>query len=435
MKKIDVFLSYEHNMKSVVDRICSVLENDNIRCWYAPRDVIGDYATSIVNAIDEASIFVVVLNNAASKSVHVLNEVEMAYKRIVDKEDALTILPFKLDKDDLSRAMEYYIKRLHWIDASAQGIDKAILELKNKIVTILRPDSIPKAPVEKRTKNTYYNDENEDERERLKLQKEILQQFDENIYDDVCSRFETLKVLDLGSSNGDFILDKMGNRANLEYLLGVDFDQTAVDNANAKCVNKNIRFIQCDLDSENVSEDLVRVCDEFGKRKFNIINISMLLLHLENPLNLLRAVRKVAETGALLIVKDIDDGQNIAFPDPEGKFQHAIKLCAQNPFSGYRLSGREVPYLLKKSGYKDIKLLKCGLDSLGMDYDEKAALFDIYFPFSKAEFATLAERFPDNSIYAENSKWFADNYSYLQNSFMNEDFFFSLGFMLFTATK
>ena len=129
MNKVDVFLSYEHNMKSVVDHICSVLEAEGIRCWYAPRDVNGDYATSIVNAIDEANIFVVVLNNAASKSVHVLNEVEIAYKRIIEKESELTILPFKLDSEDLSKAMEYYIKRLHWIDASTQGIENAILEL------------------------------------------------------------------------------------------------------------------------------------------------------------------------------------------------------------------------------------------------------------------------------------------------------------------
>ena len=78
MGKIDVFLSYEHSMKSVVDHICAALEQDGIRCWYAPRDVMGDYATSIMNAIDEARVFVVVLNNAASESVHVLNEVENA---------------------------------------------------------------------------------------------------------------------------------------------------------------------------------------------------------------------------------------------------------------------------------------------------------------------------------------------------------------------
>ena len=58
MKKADVFLSYEHSMRTVVEHICSVLEADGISCWYAPRDVMGDYATSIVDAIDNARVFV-----------------------------------------------------------------------------------------------------------------------------------------------------------------------------------------------------------------------------------------------------------------------------------------------------------------------------------------------------------------------------------------
>lgn len=32
MGKTDVFLSYEHSLKSIVDRICAELENDGIRC-------------------------------------------------------------------------------------------------------------------------------------------------------------------------------------------------------------------------------------------------------------------------------------------------------------------------------------------------------------------------------------------------------------------
>lgn len=59
-------MSYEHSMRTVVEHICSVLEADGISCWYAPRDVMGDYAASIVDAIDNARVFVVVLNSAAS---------------------------------------------------------------------------------------------------------------------------------------------------------------------------------------------------------------------------------------------------------------------------------------------------------------------------------------------------------------------------------
>lgn len=152
-------------MSTVVEHICSVLEADGISCWYAPRDVMGDYATSIVDAIDNARVFVVVLNGTASQSAHVLNEVEIAYKRILDSQDELAILPFKLNDDQLSKAMEYYIKRLHWIQAGDQGIDRAIEELKTKIAAIVRPGRSQSA---KRTSNHYYDEGDEDERKRRK---------------------------------------------------------------------------------------------------------------------------------------------------------------------------------------------------------------------------------------------------------------------------
>ena len=41
----DVFISYNTRMKNVADQIVSTLEANGIKCWYAPRDVMGDYAT------------------------------------------------------------------------------------------------------------------------------------------------------------------------------------------------------------------------------------------------------------------------------------------------------------------------------------------------------------------------------------------------------
>jgi hypothetical protein len=132
---MDVFISYEHESKSIADNICSVLESKGVRCWYAPRDVYGDYATAIVEAIERCKVFILVLNHNSSESPHVLNEVEMAYKRILNGE--ITIIPFKVDTGILSKAMEYYVKRLHWIDASCAPLDKAINELYQKLVPIL----------------------------------------------------------------------------------------------------------------------------------------------------------------------------------------------------------------------------------------------------------------------------------------------------------
>lgn len=435
MGKIDVFLSYEHSMKSVVDHICAALESDGIRCWYAPRDAVGDYATSIMNAIDEARVFVVVLNNAASESVHVLNEVENAYKRIVEKNGDLTILPFRLSNEDLSKAMEYYINRLHWIDASSQGVDNAIAELKSKVKAILSPRSDASGAQRARTANPYFKEDDKKEKHRLAVQQELLRNFDAELYDKIAAETDTLTVLDLGSADGSFVMDRLGRRENLGMLLGIDYDQSCVDAANSAYGSDKIAFRQGDLESDSIENVIRAFFDEKGIAGFNVINLSMVILHLQNPQKLLRIVRKFAVKNAVVIIKDIDDGFNVAYPDTDGDFEKAIKMCADSPFSGFRESGRQIPHLLHKTGFRDVRLVKCGVNTMGMDYDEREALFDTYFSIIKMDFDRLAEEVPDDKQYSEYRDWLAEHYADMEDAFLEDDFFFSLGFVLFTARR
>lgn len=52
-----------------------------------------------------------ILNNESSNSVYVLNEVEMAYKHIIEKRGELTILPLKSEDKDMSETTEYHAKK------------------------------------------------------------------------------------------------------------------------------------------------------------------------------------------------------------------------------------------------------------------------------------------------------------------------------------
>ena len=92
--EIDVFVSH-HTASSlhIVEGIVNKLESQGIRCWYAPRDTEGAYASSIVKAINSCSVFLLILNRPASLSVHVLNEIDMVSKRLTRSED-VKISPF-----------------------------------------------------------------------------------------------------------------------------------------------------------------------------------------------------------------------------------------------------------------------------------------------------------------------------------------------------
>ena len=114
---IDVFVSH-HTSSSlhIVEAIVNKLEANGVRCWYAPRDTEGSYAGSIVRAINACSVFLLILNRPASESVHVLNEIDMATKRLTKKEK-ISLIPFHVADDEIAEDAQYYLGRLHWIDA------------------------------------------------------------------------------------------------------------------------------------------------------------------------------------------------------------------------------------------------------------------------------------------------------------------------------
>lgn len=106
---IDVFISY-HTKSSlyITESIVNKLESCGIRCWYAPRNVVGEYAASIEKAINACRVFVVVLNSDAAKSYDVKSEINLAIER-VRRHENIAILPFKVSEDDFVEGVRYYI--------------------------------------------------------------------------------------------------------------------------------------------------------------------------------------------------------------------------------------------------------------------------------------------------------------------------------------
>ena len=102
MLDIDVFISYHtKSSRSIVEAICNVLESSKIKCWYAPRNVESQYAGDIVRAIRNCKIFLLILNQEASNSQDVLNEINEAFERLRAKEE-FYILPFHISNQEIS---------------------------------------------------------------------------------------------------------------------------------------------------------------------------------------------------------------------------------------------------------------------------------------------------------------------------------------------
>lgn len=131
--KYDIFISYSHKDKIVADAIVNYLEKNGFRCWYAPRDIQTgqEWADSIINAISQSKLMVLIFTDFSNESSQVRREVDNAISR------GLTIIPFKLTQKPPKGGMEYYLSTLHWLDAMDEPLEKAIEELHQRVSMLL----------------------------------------------------------------------------------------------------------------------------------------------------------------------------------------------------------------------------------------------------------------------------------------------------------
>lgn len=136
----DVFISYSSKDKQVADAVCAQLEESRIRCWIAPRDATPgpDYAESIINALNESRIMVLVFSSNANHSAHVLHEVERAVNK------GLVIVPFRIEEVLPTGGLELHISAAHWLDAISPPLRRHLASLATTIQKLLsNRDSIP----------------------------------------------------------------------------------------------------------------------------------------------------------------------------------------------------------------------------------------------------------------------------------------------------
>jgi TIR domain len=100
-----VFISHSSHDERIAAEICDRFEKAGMRCWMASRDALPGqhFARSIVAAIDDSRLMLVVLSKDANESDHVINEINRAVNQHVP------ILPVKADGSALSDMLDYYL--------------------------------------------------------------------------------------------------------------------------------------------------------------------------------------------------------------------------------------------------------------------------------------------------------------------------------------
>src|SRR6185437_11839224 len=138
----DIFISYSSKDKTAADAACAVLESRGLRCWIAPRDITpsADWSESIVDAIQNARVFLLVFSGQANESPQIKREVERAVNR------GLPIIPLRIENVVPGKSLEYFLSTPHWLDAFTPPLDQHLTYLADVIRHILEGETLPPKP-------------------------------------------------------------------------------------------------------------------------------------------------------------------------------------------------------------------------------------------------------------------------------------------------
>ena len=160
--KHDVFISYSTKNKNVADAVVSDFEQHGIKCWYAPRDILPgeEWVTAITNALEGSRALVLIFTDESNNSRQVMNEIAVAFNA------GITIVPFRLTDEQMSSELEYYLTRVHWLDAVSKPLKKNITALREYIDVIVNTENgaVPEKP---KTEEEIAAEKNAKKREKI----------------------------------------------------------------------------------------------------------------------------------------------------------------------------------------------------------------------------------------------------------------------------
>ena len=137
----DIFISYSSAQSDAAQAVCHLLEQHDIKCWMAPRNLTGgaEYGDVIEDAIKYSRAVVVLFSDTAARSRWVSGELNVAF------EEQKPIIPFRLDETPLRGQVRVMLNQKHWIDAFPDYKTKfgdlvtAVASILGKEVAVAKP--------------------------------------------------------------------------------------------------------------------------------------------------------------------------------------------------------------------------------------------------------------------------------------------------------
>ena len=432
MNNTGVFISHHSNSSiNLVLELSNVLQAYDINHWYAERDIkpMDNYTEVIPLVIEKSELLVLLLNKESNVSKQVLREVQCALRW------KIPVMIARLDDCEESQSIAYIGSTAQYVDLRGQNKVVAAQSL-GEIINAWKIGNSPQKNEKKvfqleRAENLldFYGDEGE--RKRLTTQRNFVYEFACEHYDSFISSLQDGVFLDIGCNTGEQAMMFLEGRKEISKYIGIDREKEALEKGRE--LFPDALFYQGNCESDDFDNLLSDIENELDIDGFDIINLSMVLLHMKEPLILLDVLSEHLADGGRIVILDIDDGLNVAHPDPDNMFSKAVDICAETGYSGYRKSGRQICQLLADVDMNEIQLHKQGLSTVGMSREKRSDFFELYFWFIFDDLRKMHELAPEDKLVSAELEWFEEHYKEMKSKFKKKGFYFNLGFMLYSA--
>ena len=372
-KKYDLFISYNKSDLRHAKRLATLIKNAGLKCWWQSEDSKQEYAAAIHEAIRSSRAFLVLLSHGSAASEWVGKEILDAIRLYTT--DGLKILPIATEQ--LARAdydyFHHILGNFNWLFLQDYASDKELIDTVTAQLSIKIKD---------RSTNSIYSAEAEIEQERLLKQSRLYNLYANSCFDEIFAQLPSPTVLDVGSSDGENIMSRLEGRT-FSHLLCIDKEAGKLRDATVK-FGEDPRFhtLTADITRKAFADTLQEYLHQNGLQGFDVIHISAVLLHLKNPLSVLKMLREALSENGVILIQDEDDGFNMGYEeDTEDPtfFDDCFYIWKHSKESGDRHMGRKVPLLLQRAGYHRIEPRCTVITSTDFNGDYKEDLWDIYF--------------------------------------------------------
>lgn len=431
---MDVFISYRRDGGYALARLLyEWFHKENISAFLDLEELrSGPFNEKLYEAIEAAENFVLVLppdslDRCAAENDWLRLEVEHAIKlkkNIIpllvngftfpgELPTSMQVLPF-FNGVQISR--EYF-------DAS---MGKLISMLKNVKHDASNAEGLDRQDVR------YYYDEDEQEKHRLRTEDSLLSRYEAPIVKKLLEGKKNVVCLDVN------VLNPQRAYARFDYpeiskVIALTYNEDVAEVGNRDRENENIRFFATQFEASDFEEQLEDCLDKMGVDGIDFVCLSMAIMDFKKPFKVLQAIQNCLNEGAVMIVRDVDDGAVFAYPDNNDYFRRFQSFYIHNKYSGFRYTGRQVYSYIRKMEPKSICLEKYGINTSDMSRRDKKALFECWFSFIPNDFGRMLKEDPECEIAKEVVTFCEEYYDDLNEEFFSGETLFSSGYVIYSV--